>query len=141
MVVSRSCVFLRRRRPPRSTRTDTLFPYTALFRSAGAGVAERAVGQGHLEEAVTLDGEVERIVGGGERALAVDAGGAGHLDAGAQRQAGRIAVLGRGWSAGRGHDLIGERLEVRAVALEPRRVYVRPIVGDDAHPGRLGFEG
>src|SRR3546814_17239722 len=26
--------FLRIRRPPRSTRTDTLFPYTALFRSA-----------------------------------------------------------------------------------------------------------
>src|SRR3546814_9937772 len=25
------------RRPPRSTRTDTLFPYTTLFRSAGAG--------------------------------------------------------------------------------------------------------
>src|SRR3546814_10719231 len=24
-----------RRRPPRSTRTDTLFPYTTLFRSAG----------------------------------------------------------------------------------------------------------
>src|SRR3546814_5010961 len=28
------------RRPPRSTRTDTLFPYTTLFRSLGAG-AER----------------------------------------------------------------------------------------------------
>src|SRR3546814_12593333 len=27
--------FLMRRRPPRSTRTDTLFPYTTLFRSAG----------------------------------------------------------------------------------------------------------
>src|SRR3546814_12522002 len=26
-------VFLMRRRPPRSTRTDTLFPYTTLFRS------------------------------------------------------------------------------------------------------------
>src|SRR3546814_18204855 len=26
-----------RRRPPRSTRTDTLFPYTTLFRSAGDG--------------------------------------------------------------------------------------------------------
>src|SRR3546814_5120612 len=26
------------RRPPRSTRTDTLFPYTTLFRSAGGGV-------------------------------------------------------------------------------------------------------
>src|SRR3546814_20684938 len=25
------------RRPPRSTRTDTLFPYTTLFRSASAG--------------------------------------------------------------------------------------------------------
>src|SRR3546814_11713381 len=27
--------FLMMRRPPRSTRTDTLFPYTTLFRSAG----------------------------------------------------------------------------------------------------------
>src|SRR3546814_20119254 len=27
------CFFLLRRRPPRSTRTDTLFPYTTLFRS------------------------------------------------------------------------------------------------------------
>src|SRR3546814_15837115 len=29
-----SLVFLLIRRPPRSTRTDTLFPYTTLFRSA-----------------------------------------------------------------------------------------------------------
>src|SRR3546814_14188383 len=28
------CFFLMRRRPPRSTRTDTLFPYKTLFRSA-----------------------------------------------------------------------------------------------------------
>src|SRR3546814_4292026 len=28
------------RRPPRSTRTDTLFPYTTLFRSGGAAAAE-----------------------------------------------------------------------------------------------------
>src|SRR3546814_19196482 len=27
------CVFLMRRPPPRSTRTDTLFPYTTLFRN------------------------------------------------------------------------------------------------------------
>src|SRR3546814_3429014 len=33
------CFFLMIRRPPRSTRTDTLFPYTTLFRS---GEAERA---------------------------------------------------------------------------------------------------
>src|SRR3546814_3112091 len=33
------CLFfcLMIRRPPRSTRTDTLFPYTTLFRSNGAG--------------------------------------------------------------------------------------------------------
>src|SRR3546814_2456547 len=30
-------VFLMIRRPPRSTRTDTLFPYTTLFRSADNG--------------------------------------------------------------------------------------------------------
>src|SRR3546814_2503610 len=29
-------LFLMIRRPPRSTRTDTLFPYTTLFRSLGA---------------------------------------------------------------------------------------------------------
>src|SRR3546814_4386429 len=30
-------LFLTRRRQPRSTRTDTLFPYTTLFRSNGSG--------------------------------------------------------------------------------------------------------
>src|SRR3546814_20919675 len=32
-VLSVICFFLCLRRPPRSTRTDTLFPYTTLFRS------------------------------------------------------------------------------------------------------------
>src|SRR3546814_16246952 len=32
------------RRPPRSTRTDTLFPYTTLFRSA-RGAADEVVGE------------------------------------------------------------------------------------------------
>src|SRR3546814_13915702 len=56
-----SFFFLMRRRPPRSTRTDTLFPYTTLFRSladldllsiAAIGIveaesdAEHAVGKG-----------------------------------------------------------------------------------------------
>src|SRR3546814_6466815 len=35
--------FLMTRRPPRSTRTDTLFPYTTLFRS-GVDVADGPVG-------------------------------------------------------------------------------------------------
>src|SRR3546814_10105538 len=38
------CLFLMIRRPPRSTRTDTLLPYTTLFRSPGAAsrTVERA---------------------------------------------------------------------------------------------------
>src|SRR3546814_9287643 len=35
MIVSMYFFFLMIRPPPRSTRTDTLFPYTTLFRSAG----------------------------------------------------------------------------------------------------------
>src|SRR3546814_6029179 len=38
-----------RRRPPRATRTDTLFPYTPLFRSARAlGVANRIIMWRHV---------------------------------------------------------------------------------------------
>src|SRR3546814_15087537 len=42
------------RRPPRSTRTDTLFPYTTLFRSrfeAGEAAAQRAQRLGRIEGA------------------------------------------------------------------------------------------
>src|SRR3546814_15860048 len=35
VVIMILCFFLMIRRPPRSTRTDTLFPYTTLFRSIG----------------------------------------------------------------------------------------------------------
>src|SRR3546814_8764964 len=40
------------RRPPRSTRTDTLFPYTTLFRSRGQ--AEFGIGQLLFEEAARV---------------------------------------------------------------------------------------
>src|SRR3546814_14664524 len=47
-----SCVFyffffLMIRRPPRSTRTDTLFPYTTLFRSDDRGEAGRGIDGQH----------------------------------------------------------------------------------------------
>src|SRR3546814_7003423 len=35
--------FLMRRRPPRSTRTDALFPYTALFRAAERAARQRVL--------------------------------------------------------------------------------------------------
>src|SRR3546814_18727504 len=42
------------RRPPRSTRTDTLFPYTTLFRSDGvAGDAQAISLGGHAESQAT----------------------------------------------------------------------------------------
>src|SRR3546814_15685386 len=48
--------FLMIRRPPRSTRTDTLFPYTTLFRSRAQLVRHRADGgQVRPEVAAALD--------------------------------------------------------------------------------------
>src|SRR3546814_1513810 len=38
------------RRPPSSTRTDTLFPYTTLFRSPGSPYPARAIGQKRRKE-------------------------------------------------------------------------------------------
>src|SRR3546814_21019991 len=63
------------RRPPRSTRTDTLFPYTTLFRSlAGhlvAAVGDPAVGlqqDGRAEEAVGIP----PVAGAGGRAAGAE---------------------------------------------------------------------
>src|SRR3546814_1414922 len=58
------------RRPPRSTRTDTLFPYTTLFRSPGRFHALRVIGA-HLGAGILqrLDdrdrGRVAHVVGVG----------------------------------------------------------------------------
>src|SRR3546814_7451041 len=54
-----SFFFLMLRRPPRSTRTDTLFPYTTLFRSGGG----RRRGQLVAVEAVGRHGLVARDAG------------------------------------------------------------------------------
>src|SRR3546814_16957252 len=52
--------FLMRRRPPRSTRTDTLFPYTTLFRSQEkvriACIGMGIMGFGDLATAVKVPG-------------------------------------------------------------------------------------
>src|SRR3546814_3552122 len=52
--------FLMKRRPPRSTRTDTLFPYTTLFRSAHLGHdLEQALIGGFLESGdAGIEGEL-----------------------------------------------------------------------------------
>src|SRR3546814_6392620 len=69
------------RRRPRSTRTDTLFPYTTLFRSVGEGVHQarailqpqrveharlRDVGVDQQHVVIGLDREAQGKVDGGE---------------------------------------------------------------------------
>src|SRR3546814_16960508 len=44
------------RRPPRSTRTDTLFPHTTLFRSVGCDGTDEAQVQALLDAADELGG-------------------------------------------------------------------------------------
>src|SRR3546814_8914391 len=48
------------RRPPRSTRTDTLFPYTTLFRSAGYAAAGNARRRGEAHSPRALSGNRRR---------------------------------------------------------------------------------
>src|SRR3546814_15382332 len=57
------------RRPPRSTRTDTLFPYTTLFRSlereAGGGAA--VIGAFLVDDRIIADVQAEPAIGLGHR--------------------------------------------------------------------------
>src|SRR3546814_5693718 len=63
------------RRPPRSTRTDTLFPYTTLFRSV-AVLQEKILVAPRLEARVV--GGVVGVAGGLERG--VELGGVGRSE-------------------------------------------------------------
>src|SRR3546814_14764320 len=91
------------RRPPRSTRTDTLFPYTTLFRSPGERGLHR--GRGDHRQAVLLR-TVDRPVG--PRVRAGRRGGQ-RLPAAPVRQRGR-AGRHRGDGRGRGDVLDDRRL-------------------------------
>src|SRR3546814_13810860 len=53
------------RRPPRSTPTDTLFPYTTLFRSASPGT-QGAVMAGGFEQVVAVLHPLRDALGGNE---------------------------------------------------------------------------
>src|SRR3546814_2749336 len=53
--------FLMIRRPPRSTRTDTLFPYTTLFRSPSAALTDRTLSRSREHTAVVMRGLDPRI--------------------------------------------------------------------------------
>src|SRR3546814_12500256 len=95
------------RRPPRSTRTDTLFPYTTLFRSVLGGSGQSSALPGGIAAVTGLvtglvAGLVEVAVSGGVRAgLALLAGladdglaGDGHHNLGGDAQADAVTVEG-----------------------------------------------
>src|SRR3546814_12219799 len=64
MFVYAVCFFLMIRRPPRSTRTDTLFPYTTLFRSSGRRPVLEGLGAGDDLDQLLGDGGLTRPVVG-----------------------------------------------------------------------------
>src|SRR3546814_5335253 len=52
------------RRPPRSTRTDTLFPYTTLFRSGTAGSSNLITNKRTLSNVVSIENGQILVIGG-----------------------------------------------------------------------------
>src|SRR3546814_16281505 len=119
-------VFLLVRRPPRSTRTDTLFPYTTLFRS---GSPPRATGQATaskswlswvrpLDILTALSGAMRAVWRAGE--------------AGSSREEGRdrLAELGLGHARHmRPRDCREPRLGDRKSVVEGQSVSVRVDLG------------
>src|SRR3546814_11315041 len=61
------------RRPPRSTRTDSLFPYTRLFRSVVAGLRRQVEGDGEPGLPARQVLAVERVGGLGRRVAGIGA--------------------------------------------------------------------
>src|SRR3546814_10675429 len=112
--------FLMIRRPPRSTRTDTLFPYTTLFRSA----ADAAGGLLAVEAEPAL-----------EALVAVRQRRAPHV-----REVRRGHEFRRGRAVGIDGDLVHRRrpLVGRGAALHAVEVEIRLVV---AAPQLLGDEG
>src|SRR3546814_13839770 len=93
------------RRPPRSTRTDTLFPYTTLFRSAVVGRPPPD------HRAVPAGGLLRPAMGAGRRV--VPAGGGDHQCEGAAVALPHTVARRFRWAA---------RLLASAVRSEERRV-------------------
>src|SRR3546814_9407008 len=110
--------FLMIRRPPRSTRTDTLFPYTTLFRSP---VLEQRAHRVHL-----------RVAGAAVAARPMDF--LEHRGRGAKAEA--RSAIGFG-DQHRQETSLGQRADelgrIDAVAVEPLPIFARKIGAKAAH--------
>src|SRR3546814_8729043 len=135
------------RQPPRSTRTDTLFPYTTLFRSDGgaAGDEARAVallrggdGAGDGIGVVAVDA-LGRPAGGAEAGELVV--GAGKVDAAVDRD--RVVVeeddqLAETQVAGQRDRLVADAFHEAAVADDAIGVVIDQIVAEAGVQQTLG---
>ena len=92
------------------------------------GIGEAAVRLQHLEEAVALYRHVEGVLGGDHIALDMHFFGGDDARTGAQHQACRCAVIGRGLPPRLTHVLVEQVLEHRATALEAVGVDVGQVV-------------
>src|SRR3546814_9554989 len=88
------------RRPPKSTRTDTLFPYTTLFRSALADPARRRPGSGIMGRLSDQAGELAQRLGDQAEAVCRHYLSKGHRE-------------GRYWLVGDARNTPGRSLYVR----------------------------
>src|SRR3546814_5069904 len=91
------------RRPPRSTRTDTLFPYTTLFRSLAACYGLRW--RGRLDDLVAGAAAILGPHGADDAPL--NRSNVELLAAVVDKRAQRAAAIGTGADAGLGLDPIG----------------------------------
>src|SRR3546814_11510719 len=112
------------RRPPRSTRTDTLFPYTTLFRSKHDSVV--AAGSGRL---AGPHGELDVLLG----RAAIDAG----AEVAREAELARLVLVAVGGAALQRQALRHRELLIEHHAL---RIEGHPRVGEETEvePGALG---
>src|SRR3546814_14402805 len=126
--------FLMIRRPPRSTRTDTLFPYTTLFRSVEiADDHPVGPGAGRGEQPV-----VRGAPGDGDRAARLDRSVGGHRDVARDQVRRRIDLYPRA----RDRRALGLLEDVEAEGSDRRRLIdltftqqtINPAAGQDETP-------
>src|SRR3546814_950863 len=93
------------RRPPRSTRTDTLFPYTTLFRSRGDSISAAIAGDGSADatsDNSATSGDATSSNDGSSGDAMADGGRGG--DGGNGNGGDAYAGAGTGGDGGRGGD-------------------------------------
>src|SRR3546814_7220602 len=109
------------RRPPRSTRTDTLFPYTTLFRSTGRLLEPLPALRHHLQVVGAIDIGEQRIEIFPDRHVDDEVGVVGHLEIGGVAAVTLQAPDEAGTPVGEGVDVVETRDEAGQTWIVERR--------------------